>query len=58
MIMKVRIKPVKNYSYTIFQVQQKVWYGWKTIYEAHILKYALGFIEELKQIVDVEFIKM
>ena len=56
--MKVRIKPIKNYSYTCFHVQQKVWYGWKTIYDAQILRYAIEFIEDLKQIADVEFIKI
>ena len=56
--MKVRIKTIKYRSYTCFHVQQKVWYGWKTIYDAHISRYALEFIEELKQIADVEFIKM
>lgn len=56
--MKVRIKPERNFNYTSFKVQQKVWYGWKTIYVSDILKYTLEFVEELKQIAEVEFRKM
>lgn len=56
--MKVRIKPERNFNYTSFKVQQKVWYGWKTIYVSNILEYTLEFVEELKQIAEVEFRKM
>ena len=56
--MKVRIKPTRGCSFTSFHVQQKVWYGWKTIYISNILKHTLEVVEELKQIADVEFIKM
>ena len=55
--MKVRIKPIKHFGTTYFHVQKKVWYGWKTIYDACILKYTFEFIEDLKKIADVEFIK-
>lgn len=56
--MKVRIKPERNFNHTVFKVQQKVWYGWNTIYVTDILRYALEFIEDLKQIAEVEFRKM
>lgn len=56
--MKVKITPERNFNYTVFKVQQKVWYGWKTIYITNILDYALRFIEELEKIADVEFIKL
>lgn len=56
--MKVRIKAVRNCNHTSFCVQQKVWHGWKIIYTSYALKYALEFVEELKQIANIEFIKM
>lgn len=56
--MKVRIKPVRGYCQTSFLVQQKKWYGWKTIHITYVLPYALTFVKDLNQIADVEFIKM
>lgn len=56
--MKVRIKPERDFNHTNFKVQQKVWYGWKTIYTTYMLEYALEFTENLKQIANIEFIKI
>lgn len=54
--MKVRIKATGCDFYR-FCVQEKCWYGWRTLYNAMLLKYCIDYVEDLKKIANVELIK-
>lgn len=56
--MKVRIKPVRSIAFELkYELQYKRWWGWKTLGDSFHLKQCLMWIEELKEIADVEFIR-
>ena len=57
--MKVRVVPVRAsmYSNSGFYLQEKKWWGWKNIYHAMIIRYVLDYIQELREVRDVEIVK-
>lgn len=56
--MKVRIKPIKCQWLGIkYLLQCKRWFGWKTIGTTLDLEVCFRWIEDLKKIANVEFIK-
>ena len=58
--MKVRVVPSRVFGLsdnTGFYLQEKKWWGWKNIYHAMILRYVLEYIQDLKQVRDVEVIR-
>ena len=57
--MKVRVVPAEAslYDNRGFYLQEKKWWGWKNIYHAMILRYVLEYIQDLKEVRDVEVIK-
>lgn len=40
-----------------FEVQEKKWWGWKTIYWANIPRYIEEYLEDLKKFCDYKFIR-
>lgn len=54
--MKVRMKPTGQ-GWFKYVVQVKVWYGWNTLFRCYNTKEGFEFIEELRLISDVEFVK-
>lgn len=56
--MKVRIKPQMGICDGIkYKLQCKRWWGWETLGETYCLQGCFNWIENLKKIADVEFIK-
>lgn len=55
--MKIRIKPNGIGLTPRFSVQRKRWHGWDTLYNAEVISYCLKYIEDLKEIANVEFVK-
>lgn len=55
--MKVRIRPKGIGLMPRFSVQEKKWWGWKTLYNAEILSYCIKYIEDLSTVRKVDWIK-
>lgn len=55
--MKVRIKPVQSLSgNTLYYIQCKKWWGWKTIRTTFSIENCFLWMEDLKKIANVEFL--
>lgn len=55
--MKIRVTHCNSLGYPKWIVQQRKWWGWKTIYSTSISRYITEFINELKQYRDLEIIR-
>jgi hypothetical protein len=56
---KIRVMPRKssdNWNRG-FEVQEKKWWGWKTIYCSNIPRYIDEYLEDLKKFCDYKFIR-
>ena len=40
-----------------FEVQEKKWWGWKTIYCSNVQRYIDEYLEDLKKFCDYKFIR-
>lgn len=45
-------------SWLQFAVQSKRWYGWSTLYEDTSVARCKEYIEQLKRITNIEFVKL
>lgn len=56
--MKVRIKAIKSTCNVVkYKLQCKRWWGWETLGDTYSMQRCFDWIEDLKKIADVEFIK-
>jgi hypothetical protein len=56
--MKVRIKPLNCTHSFRFAVQRKRIIGWETLYKANLIGYCIQYVDDLRKLSDVKFIKM
>ena len=57
--MKVRVIPARASMYTNsgFFLQEKKWWGWKTIYKSYELSLCKDKLKDLESVLEIQFIR-